>query len=103
MGCKKLEFAEWLQRKLAKVRFVYNVIRGAAILLDVYIYVNRGQRVKEGRKELRKGAQFVIIQLSKDGEDLPTDYSWLTNVKIGVDGAKKEEITQLLEKHKKHF
>ena len=58
---------------------------------------------KEARKELRKGAQLVIIQLSKDGEDLPTDYSWLTNVKIGVDGAKKEEITQLLEKHKKCF
>ena len=38
-----------------------------------------------------------------DGEDLPTDSSWLINVKIGVDGAKKEEITQLLEKHKKCF
>ena len=48
-------------------------------------------------------AQLVIIQLNKDGEDLPTDSSWLTNVKIGVDGAKKEEITQLLEKHKKCF
>ena len=59
--------------------------------------------IKEARKELRKGAQLVIIQLSKDGEDLPTDSSWLTNVKIGVDGAKKEEITQLLEKHKKCF
>ena len=58
---------------------------------------------KEARKELRKGAQLVIIQLSKDGEDLPTDSSWLTNVKIGVDGAKKEEITKLLEKHKKCF
>ena len=45
--------------------------------------------------------QNVPIQLSKDGEDFPTDSSWLTNVKIGVDGAKKEEITQLLEKHKK--
>ena len=59
--------------------------------------------IKEARKELRKGAQLVIIQLSKDGEDLPTDSSWLTNVKIGVEGAKKEEITQLLEKHKKCF
>ena len=59
--------------------------------------------IKEARKELRKGAQLVIIQLSKDGEDLPTDSSWLTNVKIGVGGAKKEEITQLLEKHKKCF
>ena len=34
---------------------------------------------------------------------MPTDSSWLTNVRIGVDGAKKEEITQLLEKHKKCF
>ena len=59
--------------------------------------------IEEARKKLRKGAQLVIIQLSKDGEDLPTDSSWLTNVKIGVDGAKKEEITQLLEKHKKCF
>ena len=59
--------------------------------------------IKEARKELRKGAQLVIIQLSKDGEDLPTDSSWLTNVKIGVDDAKKEEITQLLEKQKKCF
>ena len=59
--------------------------------------------IKESRKELRKSAQLVIIQLSKDGEDMPTDSSWLTNVKIGVDGAKKEEITQLLEKHKKCF
>ena len=58
---------------------------------------------KEARKELQKDAQLVIIQLSKDGEDLPTDSSWLTNVKIGADGAKKEEITQLLEKHKKCF
>ena len=41
--------------------------------------------------------------MSKDGEDLPTDSSWLTNVKIGVNGAKKEEITQLLEKHNKCF
>ena len=57
--------------------------------------------IKEARKKLRKGAQLVIIQLSKDGEDLPTDSSWLTNVKIGVDGVKKEEITQLLEKQKK--
>ena len=55
--------------------------------------------IKEARKELQKGAQLVIIQLSKDGEDLPTDSSWLTNVKMGVDGAKKKGITQLLEKH----
>ena len=51
---------------------------------------------------MRKSAQLVI-QMSKDGEDLPTDSSCLTNVKIGVDGAKKEEITQLLEKHKSFF
>ena len=42
----------------------------------------------KARKEMRKGGQLVIIQLSKDGKDLPTDSSWLTNVKIGVDGAK---------------
>lgn len=59
--------------------------------------------IKEARKELKRGAQLLILQVGKEGVEMPQNANWLKDVRIGVDGAQKEGIERVLCKHKERF